>query len=162
MKLYLKEKFFSIGGKFNIYDENGETKYYAQGEVFSIGRKLHIYNLDGKEVAFIHQKVLSFLPRFYVYVDGEQVAEIVREFSFFKPVYSIEGPDWNIEGTIWQHDYEITCCGRNIVSIHKKWFSYVDAYEIDIEDESQEIMALAVVLAIDFVLDAAAAANNNN
>ena len=162
MKLYLKQKVFSIGGRFDIYDENGETKYYAEGEVFSIGRKLHIYNLDGKEVAFIHQKVMSFLPRFYVYVDGVQAAEIIREFSFFKPVYSIAGPEWEIEGDIWQHDYEITCNRRKIVSIYKKWFTIADAYEIDIDDESNEVMVLAVVLAIDFVLDAAAAANNNN
>ena len=39
MKLYLKQKVFSIGDKFFIYDENGEEKYRVEGEFFPLAKK---------------------------------------------------------------------------------------------------------------------------
>ena len=46
MKLYLKQKVFSWGDSFTVYDENGNDKYYVEGEIFSFGKKLHIYDLS--------------------------------------------------------------------------------------------------------------------
>ena len=42
--------------------------------------------------------------------------------------------------------------GSPIVSINKEWFTWGDCYELDIENPEDEIVALAVVLAIDCVL----------
>lgn len=53
------------------------------------------------------------------------------------------------------HDYEITQNGRTIVTIHKQWMSWGDCYELDIADGGYEVAALAVVLAIDCVMEAA-------
>ena len=33
-----------------------------------------------------------------------------------------------------------------IASIHKKWLSWGDAFELDIDDNADEVMALAVIL----------------
>ena len=62
MKLYIKQKVFSWGAKFRIYDEYENDKYSVEGEVFTFGKKLHLYGLNGNELAYIHQKVWSFLP----------------------------------------------------------------------------------------------------
>lgn len=154
-KLYMKQKVFSIGARFTVKDESEQDQYYVEGEIFTIGRKLHVYDMAGSEVAFVQQKVLTFLPRFYVYVDGEQVAEIVKEFSFLRPSYRIEGPGWRVEGDFWAHDYEIADVdGTPIVSVHKVWLSWGDSYELDIARREDEVQALATVLAIDCVLDA--------
>lgn len=85
MKLYIKQKVFSWVDRFTIKDENGRDRYYVEGELFSWGKKLHVYSMDGNEAAFIQQKVWSFLPRYFVFVGGEQVAEIVKEFTFLRP-----------------------------------------------------------------------------
>jgi len=152
MKLYIRQKVFSWGDKFTVMNDHGEDRYYVEGEIFSWGKKLHVYDLNGNEAAFIQQKVFSFLPRYFVYVDGEQVAEIVKEFTFLFPRYSIEGLGWDIEGRFMAHDYEITQGGRPIVTIHKQWMTWGDCYELDIADPNDEIVALAVVLTIDCVL----------
>ncbi|TFG82353.1 MAG: hypothetical protein E4G74_02820, partial [Erysipelotrichales bacterium] len=94
MKLMIKQKVFSWGDKFTVYDEAGAEKYKVQGEVFSIGKKLHVYDLAGTEVVYIQQKVMSFLPRFFVTVKGEEIAEIKAKFSVLKPKYQIEGLNW--------------------------------------------------------------------
>lgn len=153
MKLYIKQKVFSWKDKFYVKDENGNDRYYIEGELFSLGKKLHIYDMNSNELAFIHQKVLSFLPRFYVYIGGIQVAEIVKEFTFFRNKYRIEGLGWDVDGDFMDHDYEITHMGRPIVSISKEWFTWGDSYMLDIADNVDPINALSVVLAIDCVIE---------
>ena len=160
MKLFMKQKIFSFRDRFSIYNEQEQPVFYVEGELFSLGKKLHVYDMDNQEVAFIQQKVVSFLPKFYVYVDGQEVAEIVREFTFFKPRYRIEGLHWKIDGDVFEHDYEILQDGHPIVTIHKRWWSFSDAYELNIQEERATVHALAVVLAIDCVLDAAQQASN--
>lgn len=164
MKLYMKQKVFSWRDRFYIKDENEEDRYYVEGELFSWGKKLHVYDMSGAKVAFIEQKVWSFLPKFYVYTDGEMIAEIVKEFTFFKPRYSISGLDWDVSGDFWSHEYEILERNSLVVSIHKEWFTWGDAYVIDIEEGRNEVHALAVVLAIDAVMQAqgSAAAGSAN
>ena len=158
MKLYIKQKVFSWVDRFTVKDENGQDKYYVEGELFSWGKKLHVHDASGSEAAFIQQKVWSFLPRYFVFVKGAQVAEIVKELSFLRPRYSIEGLGWKIDGSFWAHDYEITQGGSPIVTIHKEWMTWGDCYELDIADSRHEIVALAVVLTIDCAMAAAAAA----
>ena len=161
MKLYMKQKIFSWSDTFTVKDAAGEDKYFIEGEVFSFGKKLHVYDRSGRAVAFIHQKLWSFLPRYMVAVNGIDVAEIVKEFTFLRPKYSILGPGWDVSGSFWEHDYEVTENGRPIVAIRKEWMTWGDTYELDIADSGNEVMALAVVLAIDCVLDAQQNANNN-
>lgn len=154
MKLYIKQKIFSWNDKFSVYDANGEERYFVEGEFFSWGKKLHVYDKLQREAAFIRQELLTFLPKFIVSIDGQDIAEIVKEFTFFKPRYRIDGLGWEIDGDFWDHDYEITKNGSTIVSISKEWFTWGDCYELDIENPEDEIVALAVVLAIDCVLEA--------
>ena len=164
MKLYIKQKVFSWGDQFTVKDEAGWDRYYVKGEVFSWGKKLHVYDLSGNEVAFIKQEVWSWMPKFYVFCGGRQVAEIRKEFTFFLPKYSIDGLGWEISGSFMAHDYEVTKNGCPIVSIRKEWMTWSDSYELNIANPQDEIVALAVVLTIDYVLAAQSSAtvSSNN
>lgn len=160
MKLYIKEKVFSLGDKFTVKDEFERDKYVVEGEIFTWGKKLHIYDMTGQEVAFIKQEVWSFLPRYYVFCNGSQVAEIKKEFSFLFPKYSIEGLGWEIEGSFTAHEYEIDRNGQTIVSISKEWLTWGDSYELNILNPADEIIALAVVITIDCVNEAGSGSNH--
>ena len=81
MQLYIKQKVFSWGDRFTVWDAHGEERYYVQGGIFTWGKKLHVYDCHDREVAFIQQRLLTFLPRYTVSVDGEEVAEIVKEME---------------------------------------------------------------------------------
>ena len=52
----------------------------------------------------------------------------------------------------------ITKNGNPIVTISKEWMTWGDSYELDIADPDDETVALAVVLTIDCVMAAQAAA----
>ena len=152
LKLYIKQKVFSWKDRFTVWDEYGNDRYYVEGELFSWGKKLHITDVQGNEVAFIRQKVFSFLPRYFVAVNDVDVAEIVKEFTFFKPKYRIEGMNWDVDGDFWNHNYTVCRAGIPVVSIQKEWMTWGDSYELDIANPADEIPALAVVLAIDCVM----------
>lgn len=164
MKLYIKQKVFSWGDNFTVKDEYGQDRYYVEGEIFSFGNKLHVYDMSGREVAFIKQELWSWMPRYDVFCGNRQIAEIKKEFTFLFPKYSIEGLGWEINGRFLAHDYEITKSGYPIVTISKEWMTWGDSYELNISNPQDEIVALAVVLTIDCVMDsqssAAASANN--
>lgn len=153
MKLYIKQKVFSWGAKFRIYDEYENDRYSVEGEVFTLGKKLHLYALDRKELAYIHQKLWSFLPKYFINRDGEDIAQVIKEFTFFRQKYTVEGLGWTVEGNFWAHEYQIRSESGVIAAISKHWFAWGDTYEIDIADGVDEVLALSVVLIIDAVLD---------
>ena len=159
MKLYIKEKVFSWNDRFTVRDQWGNDKYYVEGEFFSWGKKLHVYDLQNREVAFIKQEVWSWLPRYYVFCNDRQVAEIKKEFTLFFQKYSIAGLGWEINGSFMAHDYEITQGGRTIVRISKEWMTWGDSYELDIANPADELVALAVVLTIDCVNESGSSSN---
>lgn len=154
MNLYLKQRIFTWGDKFAVYDENGNERYYVEGEVFTWGKKLHLYDLQGNELAFIHEKVFSFLPKYYISQNDLEIAEVVKEFTFFRHEYSVNGLGWTVRGDFFDHEYEISDGGSTVVSVSREWFTLGDAYEINISSDVDEVIALAVVLVIDACIEA--------
>ena len=153
MKLYIKQKVFSWRDTFTVKDEFGADRYYVQGKFISFGKQLTVSNAQGQEVAFLKQKLLTIFPKFSVLMNGEEVARIVKKFSFFKPKYYVEGLDWEVQGSFLEHDYTITKDGAVVAAIHKVWMAFGDSFEIDIQQGQNEAVALSVVLAIDAVMD---------
>lgn len=162
MKLYLKQKVFTWRDRFYVKDENGNDRYAVEGEIFSWGKKLHIYDVNGNEAAFIRQKVLAFLPRFFVEIGGQIACEVVKEFTFFRQSYRLEGLSWHLDGDIWAHEYSLTDSGRQIMRLTKKWFTWGDSYELDITDPRDELLCLCVALAVDCAIAVQNSGSHNN
>ena len=154
MKYYIKQHVFTFGDRFSIYDENGNERYFVEGEVFTFGKKLHLCAMDGRELSFIEQKLFSFLPRYSVIINGTEVAEIVKEFTFFRNVYTINGLGWTVDGDFMDHDYVIESEGKTVAAVSKEWFTFGDAYEINVSDAIDPVLALSAVIVIDACLDA--------
>lgn len=155
MRLYMKQKVFTWGDRFSIYNENGDVIYTVEGEVLTFGKKLHLFDLKENELAYIEQKVFTFLPTYTIYRDGETLAEVVKEFSFFSQKYNVSDLGWTVQGDFFDHDYEVLDRSECVVaSVSKEWFTFGDAYEIDIDDGADVISALAVVLVIDACIEA--------
>ncbi len=155
MKLYIKQKVFSFRDRFTVKDEYGEDKYYVEGEILSLGKKLRIYDMGGNELALVREKLLAFMPKFTIEINGREIAEIIKRFTFLRPKYYVDGLGWDVEGDFFSHNYDITDGNKTIVSIHKQFMAWGDTFEIDVQKDNDEIIALAVVLAIDAVMDSA-------
>ena len=163
MKLYIKQKVFSLRDRFTVKDEYGRDVYSVSGELLSLGKRLHIYDNSGMEAAFVKERLLTLLPKFIISAGGMRDVEMARKFSLFSPYYVISDIDWEISGSFTEHSYKITRRGRTVAKISKAWFTWGDSYEISVTDPENALMALAVVIAIDAdqANDNAAAAASN-
>jgi uncharacterized protein YxjI len=148
MRLYIKQKVFSWRDRFAVWDEQEQERWFAQGELFSWGRKLHICDAGGSEAAFIRQKLMSFLPRYFIKIGGN-VYTLAKEFTFFRPRYRLEGSPWTMSGNFLAHEYEVTDGTEYVMRMSKHWFTWGDSYELDIPHPEDELLALCVALAVD-------------
>ena len=63
MKLYIKQKVFSLTSKFTVKDESGNDRYFVEGEFFSLRGRLHIMDAQGGEIGQIYRNIRSKTPR---------------------------------------------------------------------------------------------------
>ena len=152
MKLYIKQKVFSIRDKFTVEDEDGNDKYFVKGEFISLRGKLHILDSEKQEIGEIYSKLISLTPHYILELDGVKKAEIVKEITLFKPNFKIKGTDIRIKGNIFDHDYDLFDGKEKIMGIRKKWISVGDSYVLDILDDDYELLALGIALAIDMAI----------
>lgn len=155
MNLYIKQKLFSLGDKYDIYDENQYPMYHAWGEVFTIGNKIHLCDTQEQEVMFLKQRVLTFLPAFEIYKGDNLFATVSKEFTFFYKKINVESTygSFVIDGNFWDHEYTITCDGKLFGSVSKEWLTWGDVYALNINSNEHSEFFVALVLAIDCILE---------
>lgn len=150
MKLLIKQRVFSWADTYDVFDEEGNAKYFVKAEFFSIGHVLHIYDKEtGAEVGMIREKVLSWTPKFFLEVDGNVVGTICKKLTLFRPKYEIDCNGWQVEGDFWEWNYEVKSGERTILRISKELLHWGDTYVIDFENPEDEWMGLLLVIAID-------------
>lgn len=149
MKMLFKQRMFSWFDSYDIYDETGETLYTVEGKL-SWGHRLHILDREGRHIGTVQQKVLTWLPRFELYVGEALIGTIEKEFTFFKPRFNIDFNGWRAEGSFLEWDYSILDeRGRPAATVSKELFQWTDTYVIDVAEPGDALCALMVVLAID-------------
>jgi len=149
MKLLFKQRFFSWFDSYDIYDENGNTVFTVEGQP-SWGHKLHILDCHGAHIATLKQQLFRLMSKFDMYIGENLVGSIEKEFTFFKPRFSIDYNGWSVEGSFLEWDYTINdSFGQTAATISKELFNFTDTYVIDVANDSDVLYALMVALAID-------------
>ncbi len=149
MKLLFKQRFFSWLDSYDIYYEDGSTAYTVRGQL-SWGHCLKIFDPYGQELGMVQERVLTWLPKFELYVGGQYIGCISKELSFFKPRYNIECNGWHVEGDWLEWDYQVLGPqGDLIARVSKEVWNWTDTYTIDVAFPDDALYALMLVLAID-------------
>lgn len=149
MKLLFKQRYFSWFDRYDIYNEAGQTVYTVKGEP-SWGHLLRVYDAKGKAIAAVKEKVLSFQPKFEMYLGNDYIGSISKAFSFFAPKFNIDYNGWQIDGDFFEWDYSIHNAARGrIATVSKELWKLNDFYVIDVNDPQDALCALMLVLAID-------------
>ena len=149
MKMLFKQRFFSWFDSYDIYNESGEVLYTVKGQL-AWGHCLKIYDARDREIGMVKQRVLTFLPKFEIYLSDRYIGCISREFTFFLPKYNIDFNGWQVDGNLFEWDYQITDrSGRPVANISKELLNWTDTYSIDVHDPKDALCALMLVLAID-------------
>lgn len=149
MKLLFKQRFFSWFDSYDIYDETGATLFTVEGQL-AWGHTLHINDAEGRHIATVKQRVLTFLPRFDLYLEEDLVGTITKAFTFFRPAFEVDCNGWQVEGDFFEWDYRITDRSSGLVAaVSKELWNWTDTYTIDVVNGRDALCALMVVLAID-------------
>lgn len=148
MRLQFKQRFFSWFDSYDIYYEDGSVAYTVEGKL-AWGHRLHILDASGQHIATVQERVLTFLPKFEMYIGTQYIGCIYKEFSLFKPRFSIECRGWIVEGSFLEWDYSIYEQRRLVATVSKELFRLTDTYVIDVADPADALCALMLVLAID-------------
>ena len=149
MKLLFKQRFFSWFDSYDIYNEAGQTVYTVQGQL-AWGHCLKIYDAQGREIGTVKERILTFLPKFEMYLGDRYIGCISKEFTFFRPKYHIECNGWQVDGDWFEWDYRIiNKTGKPVAQVTKELWNWTDTYVIDVADPRDALSALMLVLAID-------------
>ena len=149
MKLLFRQRFFSWFDSYDIYDEAGNTVYTVEGKL-AWGHCLHILDASGTHIATLREEPLTlFFPTFHMFFGEREIGTVTKEFSLFRPCFTVDYNGWIVEGDFFEWDYEILCGGNVVASVAKELFHLTDTYEIDVKNPADALGALMVVLAID-------------
>ena len=157
-QLYIKQKVFSLSGKFSVKDAEDNEVYFVEGSFMQMPKTFSIMDVALQEVAMITKKTFSFLPTFFVEVHGQETVMIKKEFSFLKARYSIDAAGIEVQGNWWDMNFEVYRNGELIGAVSKKWFTWGDSYQLEILDDEVEPLLVALVVAIDYAKAAQSAA----
>jgi len=162
MRYVIQEKFWSLGNKFFISDDQENQAYYVEGKAFAWGSKLSFQDLQGNELAYISQKLFSLKPRYRIYRNDELFAQVVKEYSWFKKKFTLDVPgpnDYTVTGSFWDHEYVFERGSEVVATVSKKVWSVRDFYSIDIVEGEDDISILCTAIVIDQVLSDEASAS---
>lgn len=148
MKLLFKQRAFTWFDSYDIFDEAGNTVYTVQGRL-AWGHRLEISDAAGNYLGQVRQEVLTFRPRFSLFIGENCVGQLRKEFALFKPVFTLDCNGWEIEGNFWEWDYRVTEGSRIVMTVSKELFHWTDTYQMDITDPRDALLCLMIVLAID-------------
>jgi uncharacterized protein YxjI len=149
MRLLIKQRVFSWTDSYDIYDENGNVRYFVKAELIALGHQLHVYDANHNETGMIKQKLLTFLPAFEIEIGGVIRGRIKKQFTLFRPKYEIDFNGWQVEGDFLGWDYDVYSGSSSIMHITKELLHWGDTYVIDIANPADELMGMMLVIAID-------------
>ena len=156
MKYRLKQRFLSWFDSYDIYDENGEVAFTVEGKL-GFGHNFEVYDSCHNLIGEIRQRLLTWMPTFEIYKNGESVGCIKKELTFFRPKFTIDYRNWEMKGDIWEWDYEIYSSDSLIATCQKELFNFTDTYVFDVVNYDDVDDVLMIVVAI----DAAKCSQNN-
>lgn len=149
MRLLIKQRVFSWTDTYDVYDENGNPKYFVKADFLALGHQIHVYDRNQNEAGAIYQKLLTFMPAFEVEIGGQRAGIIRKKFTMFMPRYEVDYNNWRVEGDFLGWDYEIYDGGSTAAHISKEVLHWGDTYVIDFANAQDELPCLLLAIAID-------------
>lgn len=148
MKLYIRAKRFSLRETLIVRDEKDNPIYEIKSEWLSFGRKVHIYDQNNEEAASIEEKKLGFKPQYGIYQLDTKVAEVKKDEKRMGSDFEINKINWRITGNVKDNEFKIKENLRTIAELKKKWFSVGESFVLEVGEEENSVVALAIVIAI--------------
>lgn len=156
IRYQIRQRLISFGDDFWIENERGQKTFKVDGKALRLRKTLVFEDASGRALCQIQERVLRIKETMEIEApNGEQIALVQK--ALIAPlrdrwvVKVKNGPDLDVQGNILDHEYSIKE-GRNLAAtISKKWFRLTDTYGVEIQPGQNEVLILAVAVAIDMM-----------
>ena len=152
----MRQKMISIGDDFWIENQEGDRVFKVDGKALRIRNTLVFEDLENNELCKIQERMLRLKDTMEIESpNGERLALVKK--ALIAPlrdrwVVKIgDGPDLDVQGNILDHAYTIAAGRNKIAEVSKRWFRLADVYGIEIEPSQNDVLILAVTVAIDMM-----------
>jgi uncharacterized protein YxjI len=152
----MRQKLVSFGDDFWIENERGQKVYKADGKMVRGRDTLFFEDRNGRELCKIQTKMARAKDSMEIEdPHGRRLAMVKK--AIISPVRDrwtvkiSDGPDLDVQGNILDHEYDIGEGRDKIAEVSKKWFRIRDTYGVQIEPGQNDVILLAVTVAIDMM-----------
>ena len=155
MKFAVKQRLVSMGDDFDIRNEHGKKVYFVDGAAFSFVDNLIVKDMGKNEVCRIKKKMFTFIQTYTITKKGQLLATVKKRPFTFRTRFHLEIPGpgtYEIVGNLFRWDYAINRDGREVAKVSKKILAMSDSYGVEIKDDENPVVILAVAIVIDMVL----------
>ena len=153
MELHIRQRIFSWGDSYDVFDDSGEARYEVRSAFFSLGHQIHVYDKQADEgrdeVGSIRQKLFTLMPTFEIEIGGRVIGTVRKKFTLLRQNYEVDYRGWDVEGDFLGWDYKVVQSHREVLSITKEIWNWSDTYTLRFRDPADEIPGLLLVLDID-------------
>jgi uncharacterized protein YxjI len=152
----IRQKMFSIGDDFWIEDQDGRRVFKVDGKALRLRKTLIFEDMNGNKLCQIQERWLPIKETMAIDgPDGEQIAVVKKALlTPLRDRWSVnvkDGPDLDVQGNILDHEYTIKQGWNKIAEVSKRWLSLTDTYGVEIDAGQNDILILAVAIAIDMM-----------
>jgi len=153
VRYQMREKVFSIGDDAWIEDNRGNRAFKVNGKALRARSTFVLEDANGNEVASIQERMLRVKDTMEIERGGRHLATVKK--ALISPVrdrfdVKIEGGgDWDVQGNIVNHEYEISDGRQKVAEVSMKWFRVRDTYGIEVTPGQDVGLVLAVAAALD-------------
>jgi uncharacterized protein YxjI len=146
----------SVGDDFWIENQNGDRVFKVDGKALRLRKTLIFEDMNGNKLCKIQERLLTIKDTMVVEdPDGDQMAVIkkglIAPLGDHWKVQVRGGPDLDVQGNILDLEYSVMQRRRKIAEVSKKWLSLTDTYGVEIDEGQNDILILAVAIAIDMM-----------
>jgi uncharacterized protein YxjI len=149
----MREKLASIGDDFWIEDNAGNKAFKVDGKALRARNTLVLQDKDGQDLYKIQEKMLRIKDTMEIEKGaGGTAATIKKAMIGPRDRWKVEipgGEDWEIQGNLLDHEYQIEQGREKVAEVSKKWFRVRDSYGVEIAPGQDDALVLAITAAID-------------
>jgi len=152
----IRQKLFSIGDDFWIENQDGQKVFKVDEKVLRLRDTLVFEDMDGNTLCQIQERWLPIKETMEIEdPDGKQMAVVKKALiTPLRDKWDIKvrgGPDLDVQGDILDHEYAIKHGWNKVAEVSKNWFSLTDTYGVEIDSGQNDILILAIAVAIDMM-----------
>ncbi|NJC97768.1 MAG: hypothetical protein FIB03_15765 [Anaerolineae bacterium] len=152
----IRQKLISIGDDFWIENQQGGKVFKVDGKALRLRKTLEFEDAKGRKLARIRERILAIKDTKVIEdAHGRDIATVKKALiAPLRDKWNVNvkgGEDLVVQGNILDLEYSIKQGRRKVAEVSKKWFTITDTYGVDIAEGQNDILILAVAIAIDMM-----------